>query len=83
MQIKKEKDKVQRNQKLEEENRDLHKELSRKDEEIFSLKMVNHELLVEIRSLKEREYKNQGNQNEVIKSNFKEELLHLRKLNHT
>ena len=83
MQIKKEKDKVQRNQKLEEENRDLHKELSGKDEEIFSLKRVNHELLVEIRSLKEREYKNQGNQNEVIKSNFKEELLHLRKLNHT
>ena len=83
MQIKKEKDKVQRNQKLEEENRDVHKELSGKDEEIFSLKRVNHELLVEIRSLKEREYKNQGNQNEVIKSNFKEELLHLRKLNHT
>ena len=83
MQIKKEKDKVQCNQKLEEENRDLHKELSGKDEEIFSLKRVNHELLVEIRSLKERVYKNQGNQNEVIKSNFKEELLHLRKLNHT
>ena len=38
LQIKKAKDKVQCNQKLEEENRDLQKELSWNDKENFSLK---------------------------------------------
>ena len=41
LQIKKENDKVQCNQKLEEENRDLQKELSGKDKENSSLKRVN------------------------------------------
>ena len=80
MQIKKVKDKVQRNQKFEEENWDLQKELSSKDEERSSLKRVNQELLEKIKNLKEREPKNQGNQYDVINSNYKEELLHLKKV---
>ena len=40
LQIKKEKDKFKRNQQFEEENRDLQKELSCKDKESSSLKMV-------------------------------------------
>ena len=59
---KKTKDKVQHNQQLEEENRDLQKELSCKDEESSSLKRVNQELLEQIKKLKETEPKNQGNQ---------------------
>ena len=41
LQIKKAKDKFQRNQQFEEENRDLQNELSCKDEESSSLKRVN------------------------------------------
>ena len=38
-------------------------------------------MLEKIKNLKEREPKNQGNQYDVVKSNYKEELLHLRKVN--
>ena len=80
LQIKKEKDKVQCNEKFEEKNRGLKKELSGKDKESFTLKRVNQELLEQLRSVK-TEHKNQDNQYDVVKSNYKEELLHLRKLN--
>ena len=55
LQIKKEKDKAQFNQKLEEGNWDLQKELSGKDKENSSLKRVNQELLEQIKKLKEDE----------------------------
>ena len=55
--MKKEKDKLQRNQQLEEENRDLQKELSFKDEEISSLKRVNQELLEQIKKHKRKRTK--------------------------
>ena len=72
LQIKKAKDKVQHNQQLEEENRDLQKELSCKYEESSSLKRVNQELLEKVKDLKERDPKNQGNQYDVVNSNYKE-----------
>ena len=43
--------------------------------------MVNQELLEQIKNLKEREPKNQGNQYDVVNSNYKE-LLHLKKVSH-
>ena len=43
--------------------------------------MVNHELLEQIKNLKEREPKSQGNQYDVVKSNYKEELLRLKEVN--
>ena len=43
--------------------------------------MVNQELLEQIKNLKEREPKNQGNQYDVVNSNYKEELLQLNKVN--
>ena len=43
--------------------------------------MINQDLLEQIKNLKEREPKNQGNQYDVINSNYKEELLHLKKVN--
>ena len=43
--------------------------------------MVNQELLEQIKNLKEREPKNQGNQYDIVNSNYKEELLHLKKVN--
>ena len=72
LQIKKAKEKVQCNQKLEEENWDLQKQLSGKNEESASLKKVNHKLLEQLRSLKERKHTNQDNQYDVVKSNYKE-----------
>ena len=53
LQIKKVKDKVQCDQKLEEENRDLQKELAGKDEENSFLKRLNQELLEQIKKLRE------------------------------
>ena len=38
-------------------------------------------MLEQIKNLKEREPKNQGNQYDVVNSNYKEELLHLKKVN--
>ena len=38
-------------------------------------------MLEQIKNLKEREPKNQGNKYDVINSNYKEELLHLKKFN--
>ena len=42
---------------------------------------MNQELLEQIKNLKEREPKNKGNQYDVVNSNYKEELLHLEKVN--
>ena len=76
LQIKKAKDKVQCNQKLEEENKDLQKQLSSNNEERSSLKKVNQELVEQLGILKEREHTNQDNQYDIVKSNYKEEILH-------
>ena len=38
-------------------------------------------MLEKIKNLKEREPKNQGNQYDVVNSNYKQELLHLKKVN--
>ena len=38
-------------------------------------------MLEQIKNLKEREPKNQGNQYDIINSKYKEELLHLKKVN--
>ena len=53
LQIKKEKDKVQRNQKLEKKIQVLQQKLLGKDEEYFTLKKVNQELEDQIEKLKE------------------------------
>ena len=57
-QIKNSKVRKQCVQKLEQENQDLEKNLLRKNEENFRLKNLNHELLEQIRKLKEDKFEN-------------------------